>query len=112
MAKKQELVLNTGKLSGICGRLMCCLGFEYSETYPADTALTESDTVSFSEETEEPETVVASSDIYEGANEAHVTKPPSDSQQPLPEHKKHDAKQKHKKFKRHRRRRKKRPPKK
>ncbi len=31
MAKQQELVLNTGKLSGICGRLMCCLGFEYSE---------------------------------------------------------------------------------
>ncbi len=31
MAKKQELVLNTNKLSGSCGRLMCCLGFEYSE---------------------------------------------------------------------------------
>ena len=29
MAKKQELILNTGKLSGVCGRLMCCLGFEY-----------------------------------------------------------------------------------
>ncbi len=28
MAKKQELVLNPGKLSGICGRLMCCLGYE------------------------------------------------------------------------------------
>jgi cell fate regulator YaaT (PSP1 superfamily) len=31
MAKQQELVLNTGKLSGICGRLMCCLGYEYNE---------------------------------------------------------------------------------
>lgn len=31
MAKQQELVLNTGKLSGICGRLMCCLGYEYHE---------------------------------------------------------------------------------
>jgi cell fate regulator YaaT (PSP1 superfamily) len=31
MAKQQELVLNTGKLSGICGRLMCCLGYEYQE---------------------------------------------------------------------------------
>ncbi len=31
MAKQQELVLNTGKLSGICGRLMCCLGYEYTE---------------------------------------------------------------------------------
>ena len=41
MAKKQELVLNTGKLSGSCGRLMCCLGFEYSESIPEDTALPE-----------------------------------------------------------------------
>ncbi len=31
MAKQQELVLNTGKLSGTCGRLMCCLGYEYTE---------------------------------------------------------------------------------
>ncbi|MCE5313122.1 MAG: hypothetical protein LLF86_08240 [Nitrospiraceae bacterium] len=29
MAKKQELVLNVGKLSGVCGRLMCCLRYEY-----------------------------------------------------------------------------------
>jgi cell fate regulator YaaT (PSP1 superfamily) len=29
MAKKQELVLNIGKLSGLCGRLMCCLRFEH-----------------------------------------------------------------------------------
>lgn len=28
MAKQQELTLNPGKLSGICGRLMCCLGYE------------------------------------------------------------------------------------
>ena len=31
MAKKQELVLNPGKLSGICGRLMCCLGYEINQ---------------------------------------------------------------------------------
>ncbi|HEX8947342.1 MAG TPA: stage 0 sporulation family protein [Dissulfurispiraceae bacterium] len=29
MAKKQELVLNIGKLSGLCSRLMCCLRYEY-----------------------------------------------------------------------------------
>jgi len=29
MAKKQELVLNPEKLSGICGRLKCCLRYEY-----------------------------------------------------------------------------------
>lgn len=31
MAKKQELVLNPGKLSGVCGRLMCCLGYEIEQ---------------------------------------------------------------------------------
>ena len=31
MAKQQDLTLNTGKLSGACGRLMCCLGYEYHE---------------------------------------------------------------------------------
>ncbi len=30
MAKSQELVLNANKLSGVCGRLMCCLGYEYT----------------------------------------------------------------------------------
>ena len=30
MAKRQDLVLNPAKISGICGRLMCCLGYEYS----------------------------------------------------------------------------------
>jgi cell fate regulator YaaT (PSP1 superfamily) len=29
MAKKQEMVLNIGKLSGLCSRLMCCLRYEY-----------------------------------------------------------------------------------
>ncbi|HOP95471.1 MAG TPA: regulatory iron-sulfur-containing complex subunit RicT [Dictyoglomaceae bacterium] len=32
MAKEQSLVLNPLKISGICGRLMCCLSYEY-ETY-------------------------------------------------------------------------------
>ncbi|MBI4698038.1 MAG: hypothetical protein HY758_03800 [Nitrospirae bacterium] len=31
MAKKQERALNPGKLSGICGRLMCCLGYEMEQ---------------------------------------------------------------------------------
>lgn len=34
MAKDQNLSLNPTKISGICGRLMCCLKFE-SETYEA-----------------------------------------------------------------------------
>lgn len=35
MAKNQNLSLNPGKISGLCGRLMCCLGYEnahYAET--------------------------------------------------------------------------------
>ncbi|MDD2715478.1 MAG: regulatory iron-sulfur-containing complex subunit RicT [Candidatus Wallbacteria bacterium] len=32
MAKDQNLVLNPGKISGICGRLLCCLNYE-NETY-------------------------------------------------------------------------------
>jgi cell fate regulator YaaT (PSP1 superfamily) len=36
MAKTQGLSLNPGKISGLCGRLMCCLEYEneyYSEVY-------------------------------------------------------------------------------
>jgi cell fate regulator YaaT (PSP1 superfamily) len=29
MAKEQQLSLNPSKISGICGRLMCCLAYEY-----------------------------------------------------------------------------------
>lgn len=61
MAKKQELVLNTGKLSGICGRLMCCLGFEYP--YASQEDIPQTDAEEFIvEETEETEMVVASSE--------------------------------------------------
>jgi hypothetical protein len=38
MAKKQELVLNPGKLSGICSRLMCCLGYEIAQPAKEKTA--------------------------------------------------------------------------
>jgi cell fate regulator YaaT (PSP1 superfamily) len=34
MAKEQDLPLNPMKISGVCGRLMCCLGYE-SEVYRA-----------------------------------------------------------------------------
>jgi cell fate regulator YaaT (PSP1 superfamily) len=32
MAKEEGLPLNPPKISGLCGRLMCCLSYEY-ETY-------------------------------------------------------------------------------
>ncbi|MBE6690791.1 MAG: stage 0 sporulation protein [Ruminococcaceae bacterium] len=39
MAKEQGLSINTSKISGCCGRLMCCLRYEH-ETYAAETKLT------------------------------------------------------------------------
>jgi len=35
MAKKQEMVLNPAKISGVCGRLLCCLSYEF-EMYDAN----------------------------------------------------------------------------
>lgn len=49
MARKQELVLNPERLSGLCGRLMCCLGYEYERTPPEDIA---EDTASILEDAE------------------------------------------------------------
>ncbi len=39
MAKEQNLSLNSSKISGTCGRLMCCLRYEH-ETYEAEIAKT------------------------------------------------------------------------
>ena len=36
MAKEQNLSLNSSKISGACGRLMCCLRYEY-DTYVQET---------------------------------------------------------------------------
>lgn len=41
MAKEQNLSLNSGKISGCCGRLMCCLQYEY-QTYREEGAKTPS----------------------------------------------------------------------
>jgi hypothetical protein len=32
MAKQQDLSINQSKLSGICGRLMCCLSYEFQDS--------------------------------------------------------------------------------
>ena len=39
MAKEQNLSLNANKISGVCGRLMCCLRYEH-ETYEYETKRT------------------------------------------------------------------------
>jgi len=109
MAKKQELVLNTAKLSGICGRLMCCLGFEYIETYPEDTTLLGGDSISVSEDAEVTEIVVASSDSG-GEVDGPVQR--IESQQPAPQSAKQENKEKNEKFIRRRRKRRRRPHKK
>lgn len=69
MAKKQELVLNTNKLSGACGRLMCCLGYEYSEAPPEEPAFTESETIAITEDEEAGELVVAAGEPAGEASE-------------------------------------------
>ena len=85
MAKKQELVLNTGKLSGACGRLMCCLGFEYSDTY-SESIVSEGEqieTISMEEEADEGELVVATSEqITENAEPEPQQPQPQQQQQP------------------------------
>jgi len=65
MAKGQELLLNPAKLSGICGRLMCCLGYEYKEPTPEEVTVEEPMVVVESEipseaqvDVVEPETVI------------------------------------------------------
>jgi cell fate regulator YaaT (PSP1 superfamily) len=112
MAKKQELVLNTGKLSGACGRLMCCLGFEYSETVPEDSALPEEEALSVSEEEDVAEIVVASSDsITETAEPAaqlgiFESVSSEQAQQPVQQEKKEkkDKRDKHRRWHKKRRR--------
>ncbi|OHE57967.1 MAG: hypothetical protein A2Z47_15105 [Thermodesulfovibrio sp. RBG_19FT_COMBO_42_12] len=101
MAKRQELVLNTGKLSGVCGRLMCCLGFEY-ETSTEDVSLTEEDSMSVSEDVESLEMVVTSSDLIEEIEEpvpCTMIEPQRSASQP-------EQKEKYKRFKRHKKKRK------
>lgn len=50
MAKKQELVLNPGKLSGVCGRLMCCLGYEIAQPSKEKIVPKENETVLLTDE--------------------------------------------------------------
>lgn len=63
MAKQQDLTLNTGKLSGTCGRLMCCLGYEYNESEGTAGHKKTGETVIETAISEITEVVVESSDI-------------------------------------------------
>jgi cell fate regulator YaaT (PSP1 superfamily) len=102
MAKRQELILNTSKLTGLCGRLMCCLGYEYDEASAGDVVLTEEGS-SLSEDTEEFGTIITSGDPLA---ETESGPPPS------PQNKEQERKESFRKPIGRRRKRRKRPHKK
>jgi cell fate regulator YaaT (PSP1 superfamily) len=104
MAKKQELVLNTGKLSGACGRLMCCLGYEYSEASIEDIPISEADAISVSEDIETDEIIIASSDLM-GETDEPAAQPSADIKQPDQQPEKEQPRVKRRKWHRKRRRR-------
>jgi cell fate regulator YaaT (PSP1 superfamily) len=81
MAKRQELILNTGKLSGLCGRLMCCLGYEYNETSPEEAVRPGGD-ANLLEDVEPFELVVASVEPSEETPVAEAQPIGTESQQP------------------------------
>ena len=82
MAKKQELVLNTGKLSGACGRLMCCLGFEYTNESQEPVKLPDEKKSSSVQEQKDTEVAVSShNQKVDTHQEVHV----QTQVQPIPE---------------------------
>jgi len=81
MAKQQELVLNMSKLSGICGRLMCCLGYEMpdeTEEKTTETPLVE-DTAAAAEKPV-PEVVV----VKEEKPQTQMPVPAPESKETVP----------------------------
>lgn len=77
MAKKQELILNPSKLSGICGRLMCCLGYEYKQ--PVDAKEKTSQEIVL-DEPQEGHALIAEEE--EAGHEEDTSKPSADSPPP------------------------------
>ncbi len=74
MAKEQNLSLNSAKISGACGRLMCCLRYEY-DTYLAESAITPK--VDAIVETPDGEGVVVESLPLKGIVKVALDKDPS-----------------------------------
>ncbi|MCK5512155.1 MAG: stage 0 sporulation protein [Thermodesulfovibrionia bacterium] len=87
MAKKQELVLNPGKLSGICGRLMCCLGYEIESP---DKKGKEDILI---EETEDKTIVVTDEIMQEESTVTAVSPSPASPQPPHPKKSSQKARQ-------------------
>jgi cell fate regulator YaaT (PSP1 superfamily) len=109
MAKKQEMVLNVGKLSGLCGRLMCCLRYEYDgdmESISSDDEIPiEHEEVSEEKAGSGISAVLSKLEQSDEAEESIETPPQPRLEQPKPEQPKSEqTEHRHKKF-RHKRRR-------
>lgn len=108
MAKKQELVLNVGKLSGLCGRLMCCLRYEYDgdieSISPDDEIPIEHEEVSEEKACSGISAVLSKLEQSDTTEEFIETPPQPQLEQPNPEQPKYERTEHwHKKF-RHKRR--------
>lgn len=77
MAKEQNLSLNSAKISGACGRLMCCLRYEY-DTYSEEIAKTPK--VDSIVDTPEGEGIVVETSPLAGLCKVSLTKNPSSIQ--------------------------------
>jgi len=66
MAKTQEMSLNPGSINGTCGRLKCCLRFEYEQYRVAGESLPDHGNLVRCEEHEEAEGVVIGRDVMRG----------------------------------------------
>jgi hypothetical protein len=78
MAKKQEMVLNIGKLSGVCSRLMCCLRYEYD----GDLAVISSDDILPRDADEIPASKPEKNIITLLAEEKEIEPPPDRQERP------------------------------
>ena len=105
MAKQQDLTLNTGKLSGACGRLMCCLGYEYHDGMPAPCAKEQQ------AETDAAEQEISSEPAETGMVAEHAPAGESSADGSVAAADRTDDQQKQPHKRRRRRRHKKKPPK-
>ncbi len=76
MAKEQNLSLNSSKISGACGRLMCCLRYEY-DTYVEESAITPK--VDAIVDTPDGEGIVTESSPLKGIVKVTLNKEPNTS---------------------------------
>ncbi|MCL4456740.1 MAG: hypothetical protein M1147_08095 [Nitrospirae bacterium] len=117
MAKRQDLALNVGKLSGLCSRLMCCLRYEYEgdmESIATDDEIPAEEDVREEKQDSRISEVLSKLEQSDAVEESIETPPEKVSgetieenktEQPKPEQPKSEqGEHRHKKFKHKRRR--------